>query len=405
MLAQQCHQQLQAGGGPPTHSSRGPSRSSSPFAEDGGGGGGGGGNGGGVTPALDSLLMAALCRDTEALVSQTSRKFNSWFSAHVMEVLLEGGPHERQLLEQERAGRGQVSLLELYRLQYAEDLLSHSATWQMAPPYLAMCPTQGRGILEAAVTRQPLLASCRLPYKALEVCHLYGLDEAASLICTVGAPLPLLLLLLLLPLLLHLRLLVVVMLAAADVSDGRYQKLRTLLRGFQVQQQQQPGGAHGGARQVARQEELRAAGKQASALLLEVLAAAPSDLFISLLEGSVALLEWPGGALVGPQETRSLMWRLQDFSQHPHPHPHPHPHHLHNGKPRRLQPPQDRQDPRDGMNGGAEDGSGDDEEKEKEAEDGEGDAEERQQRIQNVRMLLGQNLARGLLQQRPSGAY
>ncbi|CAI5942036.1 unnamed protein product [Closterium sp. NIES-64] len=146
---------------------------------------GGGGKSGGasqpldasdlVQPSLDRLMLASLCRETEVVVSIASRLLPSWFLVQVIELLSLPSPSLSALpAKQAAAAAAQnaasaarepstadgadisgLSVLDLCRVNYAMDLLSDAATWQLALPYLAPCPPR-EPFIEQALLCQPV---------------------------------------------------------------------------------------------------------------------------------------------------------------------------------------------------------------------------------------------------------
>ncbi|CAI5485425.1 unnamed protein product [Closterium sp. Naga37s-1] len=146
---------------------------------------GGGGKSGGasqpldasdlIQPSLDRLMLASLCRETEVVVSIASRLLPSWFLVQVIELLSLPSPSLSALPAKQAAAAvaqnaasaarepstadgadiSGLSVLDLCRVNYAMDLLSDAATWQLALPYLAPCPP-GEPFIEQALLCQPV---------------------------------------------------------------------------------------------------------------------------------------------------------------------------------------------------------------------------------------------------------
>ncbi|CAI5501404.1 unnamed protein product [Closterium sp. Naga37s-1] len=128
-----------------------------------------------VQPSLDRLMLASLCRETEVVVSIASRLLPSWFLVQVIELLSLPSPSLSALPAKQAAAAAArnaasavrepsaadgadisgLSVLDLCRVNYAMDLLSDAATWQLALPYLAPCPP-GEPFIEQALLCQPV---------------------------------------------------------------------------------------------------------------------------------------------------------------------------------------------------------------------------------------------------------
>ncbi|XP_024523777.1 nuclear pore complex protein NUP85-like [Selaginella moellendorffii] len=139
---------------------------------------------------LEELLSAIISNDTEVnalpstiqiLFAKCTKVFNAWMMAHVDDLLIAKGEDVRSLLEEDRQTLGGLSLKELHRLVYSQVLSSHSLTWQLAPVYLAACPKQGLGMLEALLMKQSC-SNQKLALKALEICRLYEPDTVSTAI-------------------------------------------------------------------------------------------------------------------------------------------------------------------------------------------------------------------------------
>ncbi|CAI5482881.1 unnamed protein product [Closterium sp. Yama58-4] len=131
-----------------------------------------------VQPSLDRLMLASLCRETEVVVSIASRLLPSWFLVQVIELLsLHSPPLSALPAKQAAAAAAQnaasaaheppaadgadisgLSVLDLCRVNYAMDLLSDAATWQLALPYLSPCPP-GEPFIEQVLLAQPVSAT------------------------------------------------------------------------------------------------------------------------------------------------------------------------------------------------------------------------------------------------------
>lgn len=308
---------------------------------------------------FDRLLVAILEHSTEEVLSLSAELYDSWFMAHVVELLAVGGASDRAVLCTEREALGDVSLQESYRLQHAQDLLSHAATWQLAVPYLATCPGQGRGVLEASLARLAAPGrggGRRQALKALEACRAYGLTAPARSICQGmgvecwergrygeavawlrqagdSASLD------------HIGRILLRSIAGGESDEAasgtllsledmgallddlaaqhgqllegqsalsflaRYVELQKLLAQLQELQAppHQPAAAGEDALPVVAMAAVR------HLMELTVPGIAPPRLFLALLDSSVALLEWPSWPLVGAQDTEELTVRLHTY--------------------------------------------------------------------------------------------
>eukprot|EP00850_Spirogloea_muscicola_P000649 SM000002S05729 [mRNA] locus=s2:1836059:1841266:- [translate_table: standard] len=311
----------------------------------------GGNQGSGVEQAgprysLEDLIEAALDHDTEIVVSEASRAFDSWTMAHLLELVKARGPQERNLLEKGREGLGGSSILEFYRLQYAQELASHGSTWQLAPVYLATCPKQGFRQLETLLLRR-----CgndndyRIVLKVLGVCEAYGMSSTAKQACQIAGACawtqgrraeglawlqrakdgP------------RLSSIATQLLQELLSDDAMLETVGSLLDGFQEADGDQvsplgmvkeyvelqrarraimaalpQGGGSGSS------ETLAAAGRQAASSLAALVRAAKSGVLPALVEPILAsaleVLEWPGEVLLGAADTRSLQDLLHDHS-------------------------------------------------------------------------------------------
>ncbi|CAI7830062.1 unnamed protein product, partial [Closterium sp. NIES-53] len=131
-----------------------------------------------VQPSLDRLMLASLCHETDVVVSIASRLLPSWFLVQVTELLSlpspslsalpakqaaaaaarNAAPAAREPSAADGADISGLSVLDLCRVNYAMDLLSEAATWQLALPYLAPCPP-GEAFIEQGLLAQPVLAT------------------------------------------------------------------------------------------------------------------------------------------------------------------------------------------------------------------------------------------------------
>ncbi|GJP83537.1 hypothetical protein CLOP_g13679 [Closterium sp. NIES-67] len=131
-----------------------------------------------VQPSLDRLLLASLCRETEVVVSIASRILPPWFLVQVIELLSLHSPSLSALPAKQAAAAAarnaasaahvpsaadaadinSLSVLDLCRVNYAMDLLSEAATWQLALPYLSPCPP-AEPFIEQVLLSQPVTAS------------------------------------------------------------------------------------------------------------------------------------------------------------------------------------------------------------------------------------------------------
>eukprot|EP00249_Psilotum_nudum_P015814 c25530_g1_i3 orf=409-2625(-) len=134
---------------------------------------------------LAEIILAIMGENTEVVLAECARLFDSWMLTHLMELLTLKSSRSQTLLRDEKPSLGGISLEELHRLVYAQVLSSHTSTWQLAPAYLACCPKQGLGLLENLLFTQPVSRQYRLAFKVLEVCRTYELWEAAKIIMRV----------------------------------------------------------------------------------------------------------------------------------------------------------------------------------------------------------------------------
>ncbi|XP_061350763.1 nuclear pore complex protein NUP85 [Gastrolobium bilobum] len=131
------------------------------------------------THKLTGLMIGILGENTEVVLAECSREFGPWMVAHAIELLTAGSEQAEILLHDERYNLGEISIVELHRLVYAQVLSSHALTWQIAPIYLTSCMKQGKGLLENLLYRQSVQHNDVL-LKNIEICRLYELDYISS---------------------------------------------------------------------------------------------------------------------------------------------------------------------------------------------------------------------------------
>lgn len=134
----------------------------------------------GVSNVLTRLIVGVLGENIEVVIAECSRSFGPWMITHSLE-LLAADSNRNEILLSERYNLGGISIVELHRIVYAQDLFSHSLTSQIAPTYLASCPKQGLGLLEISLSRQPV-QNYKLILKDLEICRLYEIDKICSFV-------------------------------------------------------------------------------------------------------------------------------------------------------------------------------------------------------------------------------
>ncbi|XP_024537188.1 nuclear pore complex protein NUP85 isoform X2 [Selaginella moellendorffii] len=291
---------------------------------------------------LQELLSAIISNDTEILLAKCSKVFNAWMMAHVDDLLIAKGEDVRSLLEEDRQTLGGLSLKELHRLVYSQVLSSHSLTWQLAPVYLAACPNRGLGMLEALLMKQSC-SNQKLALKALEICRLYELDTVSTAIAravgvhslkhgkkgqgimwlqlardeqrlstladqilntiTSGEADSL-------DNLEHFEGLCDILGSGATKHQGlsflaRYKSFKAALQNIRDLRR----------REASYTENLAALGRAAVTSLLQLLKSGtfPRKFWLSLLQESVELLEWPEQVLVSESETNTLLCCLQEL--------------------------------------------------------------------------------------------
>lgn len=124
---------------------------------------------------LLELLLAIIGENTEVVLVECRNLFDPWMITHMVELLLAKNGQAQTFLTEEREVLDGMSLEEFHRLVYAQLLSSHQCTWQLAPFYLASCPRQGRGLLEATLLMQPVSSHTKVPMKVLDICRMYDL--------------------------------------------------------------------------------------------------------------------------------------------------------------------------------------------------------------------------------------
>ncbi|MCO5555026.1 hypothetical protein L7F22_008565 [Adiantum nelumboides] len=126
------------------------------------------------------LLLAILGENTEVVLVECRKLLDPWMLTHITELLLAKNGQAQSFLTEEREVLDGMSLEEFHRLVYAQLLSSHPCTWQLAPFYLASCPRQGRGLLEAVLLMQPVSSHRKVPMKVLDICRLYDLRSVGE---------------------------------------------------------------------------------------------------------------------------------------------------------------------------------------------------------------------------------
>ncbi|KAI5078662.1 hypothetical protein GOP47_0006333 [Adiantum capillus-veneris] len=126
------------------------------------------------------LLLAILGEDTEVVLVECRKLFDPWMLTHMVELLLAKNGQAQLFLTEEREVLDGMSLEEFHRLVYAQLLSSHPCTWQLAPFYLASCPRQGQGLLEAVLLMQPVSSHSKAPMKVLDICRMYELRSVGD---------------------------------------------------------------------------------------------------------------------------------------------------------------------------------------------------------------------------------
>ncbi|OAE33474.1 hypothetical protein AXG93_3822s1310 [Marchantia polymorpha subsp. ruderalis] len=266
---------------------------------------------------LQELILAVLGDNTEVVIAECVRLFEPWMMAHMVELLTAKDSYVQNLLRKERDVQGGISLEELYRLSYAQSLASDPLTWQVAPVYLASCPGQGLGMLETLLLRLPVSDDSRLAQKALDVCRLYDLQAVGTTICRkvgvhswkhgrIGAG-------------------IVWLQRARDkrllsaLSDQLLASVSTGSTWGHVQDFEQIQGlvdllgtdfqATGGLSILHRQDLFHTF---TSSWLFKV-GITPKRFWMSILQDSVELLEWPEQVLLNAQETNTLLNCVQEL--------------------------------------------------------------------------------------------
>lgn len=135
--------------------------------------------------SLMGLLLGILGENTEVVLAECSKAFGPWMVTHAIELLTAGNDQSEILLHEVHDDLGGVSIQELHRLVYAQVLVSHQLTWQIAPVYLISCMKPGLGLLEILLYRQPVQEKQGL-LKTLEICRLYELESVSSNIMKIA---------------------------------------------------------------------------------------------------------------------------------------------------------------------------------------------------------------------------
>lgn len=134
---------------------------------------------------LMGLIIGILGENTEVVLAECLKGFGPWMVAHAIELLTAGSDHAEMLLHEERQNLGGISIEELHRLVYAQVLSSFPLTWQIAPIYLISCMKHGMILLQILLSKQPVQDN-QLLLKSIEICRLYELHSVTSNIMKIA---------------------------------------------------------------------------------------------------------------------------------------------------------------------------------------------------------------------------
>lgn len=291
---------------------------------------------------LSELILAILGENTEVVLAECSTLFDPWMLTHMTELLSARNAHAQALLSEEMDALGGMSLEELHRLVYAQLLSSHPCSWQLAPLYLATCRQLGHGFLQNMLLTQPVSNQRQLAFKVLDICRIYDIRAVSGKIMTVMG--------------MHhwkhgrkgtgiswlqrahddRRLSAVAKDLLNMVSQGScgdssspeeleglidvlgsdlegfgglsflhsYKDFKVALQKFQEARDKS-----------ASSQNVVLAGKEATKCLMQLIkGAAPQQIWFSLLQESVELLEFPDEVLLSETETNVLLMKLQSLS-------------------------------------------------------------------------------------------
>eukprot|EP00051_Salpingoeca_urceolata_P002891 m.53549 g.53549 ORF g.53549 m.53549 type:complete len:664 (+) comp12391_c0_seq2:96-2087(+) len=126
---------------------------------------------------LDQMILAVFDQDAPKVIRDSCECFNDWwFAAHMADLLSWTGWLQSHA--------DTPDLREYLVLDYASGLCASSSLWTVAASYFMSCPREGRAYLEEYIMRVPLESEFKAR-KVLRVCQLCGLDYQSRRIALV----------------------------------------------------------------------------------------------------------------------------------------------------------------------------------------------------------------------------